>query len=88
MQADCYAGVWAHNAVRTGFYDEPFSKADIHQALDAAAAVGDDSIQRRSQGRVNPDAFTHGTSRQRAKWFGRGYAGGEPQRCDTFSGAI
>ncbi|NBE93196.1 hypothetical protein FE391_05335 [Nonomuraea sp. KC401] len=88
LQADCYAGVWARNAVRTGFYDEPFSEADIHQALSAAAAVGDDSIQRRSQGRVNPDAFTHGTSRQRAKWFSRGYESGEPQRCDTFSGAI
>ncbi|MEO3890564.1 neutral zinc metallopeptidase [Nonomuraea sp. B5E05] len=88
LQADCYAGVWARNAVRTGFYQEPFSEADIHQALSAAAAVGDDSIQRRSQGRVNPDAFTHGTSRQRAKWFSRGYESGRPQRCDTFSGDI
>ncbi|MEU5860178.1 neutral zinc metallopeptidase [Nonomuraea sp. NPDC047529] len=88
LQADCYAGVWAHNAVKTGFYREPFTQADINQALDAAAAVGDDSIQRRSQGRVTPDAFTHGTSQQREKWFGVGYDTGVPERCDTFSNGI
>ncbi|PRX63614.1 hypothetical protein B0I32_11064 [Nonomuraea fuscirosea] len=88
LQADCYAGVWAQNAVKTGFYEEPFSQNDIDQALSAAAAVGDDSIQRRTQGRVTPDGFTHGTSAQRAKWFRTGYDSGDPQRCDTFSGAI
>ncbi|SEG79011.1 hypothetical protein SAMN05444920_104661 [Nonomuraea solani] len=88
LQADCYAGVWAHNAVKTGFYDEPFSQTDIDQALSAAAAVGDDSIQRRSQRRVTPDAFTHGTSEQRKRWFGVGYDSGDPKRCDTFSTGI
>ncbi|PZG22343.1 KPN_02809 family neutral zinc metallopeptidase [Nonomuraea aridisoli] len=88
LQADCYAGVWAHNAVKTGFYEAPFTQADIDQALSAAAAVGDDSIQRRSQGRVTPDAFTHGTSEQRTRWFGVGYDTGDPTRCDTFSGRI
>ncbi|GIH29228.1 membrane protein [Acrocarpospora phusangensis] len=88
LQADCYAGVWAHNAVRTGFYAEPFSQRDIDQALSAAAAVGDDSIQKRVQGYVTPDGFTHGTSAQRTKWFSIGYQSGEPGRCDTFTGAI
>ncbi|WP_327088644.1 zinc metallopeptidase [Nonomuraea sp. NBC_01738] len=88
LQADCYAGVWANNAVRTGFYSQPFTQADIDEALSAAAAVGDDSIQRRVQGRVTPDTFTHGTSRQREKWFTVGYQYGDPKRCDTFTGSI
>ncbi|SDL54618.1 hypothetical protein SAMN05421874_123105 [Nonomuraea maritima] len=88
LQADCYAGVWAHNAVRTGFYEEPFTKSDIQQALNAAAAVGDDTIQRRTSGRVTPDAFTHGTSEQRTRWFNVGYETGDPKRCDTFTGVI
>lgn len=88
LQADCYAGVWAKQAVDTGFYSEAFTQSDIDQALSAAAAVGDDSIQRRTRGRVTPDAFTHGTSRQRKKWFTVGYESGDPKRCDTFSGSI
>ncbi|WP_214318967.1 KPN_02809 family neutral zinc metallopeptidase [Nonomuraea sediminis] len=88
LQADCYAGVWAHNAVKTGFYTRPFTQADIDEALNAASAVGDDSIQRRVRGRVTPESFTHGTSRQRAKWFTIGYQSGDPKRCDTFTGGI
>ncbi|WP_067173883.1 KPN_02809 family neutral zinc metallopeptidase [Microtetraspora niveoalba] len=88
LQADCYAGVWAKNAVSTGFYAKPFSDTDIRQALDAASAVGDDRIQEKARGRVSPENFTHGTSAQRMKWFKRGYSTGDPQRCDTFSGGI
>ncbi|GII52264.1 membrane protein [Planotetraspora thailandica] len=88
LQADCFAGVWARNAVNTGFYAKPFSDADIREALDAAAAVGDDRIQEQMRGRINPEAFTHGTSEQRTKWFGNGYRTGDPARCDTFSGGI
>ncbi|GAA1257520.1 neutral zinc metallopeptidase [Sphaerisporangium rubeum] len=88
LQADCYAGVWSKNAVNTGFYEKDFTKTEIQEALDAAAAVGDDRIQERSQGRVDPEAFTHGTSEQRMKWFTRGYESGAPDRCDTFAGDI
>ncbi|MFF4775459.1 neutral zinc metallopeptidase [Microtetraspora fusca] len=88
LQADCYAGVWAKNAVSTGFFAKPFSDADIRQALDAASAVGDDRIQEKARGRVSPENFTHGTSAQRMKWFKNGYGSGDPRRCDTFSGAI
>jgi uncharacterized protein len=88
LQADCYAGVWVKNAVSTGFFANPFSARDIQQALSAAQAVGDDRIQQRTQGYVQPDGFTHGTSEQRERWFTTGYETGDPNRCDTFSGAI
>ncbi|GAA2619029.1 neutral zinc metallopeptidase [Actinomadura fulvescens] len=87
LQADCYAGAWAKNAVSTGFLEQ-LTDTDIRQALSAAEAVGDDSIQRRTQGYVEPDGFTHGTSEQRRRWFTTGYESGDPRQCDTFSGGI
>jgi predicted metalloprotease len=84
LQADCYAGVWAHNAQSTGFI-EPLTQVQIAAADDAAKAVGDDRIQQATQGQVTPDSFTHGTSEQRVRWFTRGYKSGAPDDCDTFN---
>jgi predicted metalloprotease len=87
LQADCYAGVWAANAVETGLIEE-LTQADINEGLDAAAAIGDDRIQERTQGQANPETWTHGSSEQRRRWFSRGYEQGRPAACDTFSGSI
>jgi predicted metalloprotease len=82
LQADCYAGVWAHHAARSR---QLLESGDIEEGLRAASAIGDDRIQRETQGRVVPDAFTHGTSEQRARWFRRGLESGQPESCDTFA---
>ena len=87
LQADCYAGVWAANAVETGLIEE-LTQADIDEGIDAASAIGDDRIQERTQGQVNPETWTHGSSEQRRRWFSRGYEQGRPAMCDTFSGSI
>src|SRR5690554_1408258 len=79
LQADYYAGVWAH------YVKQYIESGDIEIALDAARAVGDDAIQKRLQGHVVPDSFTHGTSAQRMKWFKRGYESGDVLQGDTFS---
>ena len=83
LQADCLAGLWAHHADRDLQVVEP---GDIDEAINAAGAIGDDRLQRRAGGTVVPDAFTHGSSAQRVRWFRRGFETGDIEACDTFSG--
>ena len=80
LQADCYAGVWASQAVKSGL----FERGDIEKAFNAAESVGDDRLQKRSQGYVVPDSFTHGTSAQRLQWFKVGLNSGNPAQCNPF----
>jgi predicted metalloprotease len=87
LQADCYAGLWVGNALDTGFVED-LTRQDVADALDAAAAVGDDRIQERTQGRVVPESWTHGSAEQRQSWFVRGIEGSGPQSCDTFTGRV
>lgn len=84
LQADCYAGVWGYSMQQQGVLEA----GDLEEALNAATAIGDDRLQKRSQGVVTPDTFTHGTSAQRYTWFKRGMDSGNPAQCDTFSGKI
>jgi predicted metalloprotease len=81
LQADCYAGIWAHHAERSR---QILEQGDLEEALAAASAVGDDTIQKRMQGYVQPESFTHGTAQQRMQWFKRGLETGAMQSCDTF----
>jgi hypothetical protein len=80
LQADCYAGVWA----KTTEQRQLLEAGDIDEALRAASVIGDDALQRQSQGTVRPETFTHGSSEQRVRWFKRGYESGDPAACDTF----
>lgn len=82
LQADCFAGVWAHSTAQRNLLDA----GDVDEALAAASAVGDDRIQQRNSGRINVDGFTHGSAAQRSQWFKRGFDSGDPGSCNTFTG--
>ena len=84
LQADCYAGVWANSTDQRRLLEQ----GDVEEGLNAASAVGDDRIQRATEGSVHPESFTHGSAAQRAAWFKRGFTSGRPDACDTFAGAI
>ena len=88
LQADCYAGVWGHEASKTGRFEAghvELEPGDAEEALRAAGAIGDDRLQRMATGRVAPERFTHGSSAQRMEWFRRGMSSGDPRQCDTFA---
>lgn len=85
LQADFYAGVWAHHTQRSTGFMEP---GDLEEALNAASAIGDDRLQQRSTGRVVPDSFTHGTSAQRVRWFKKGFETGDVSQGDTFNATV
>jgi predicted metalloprotease len=80
LQADCFAGIWGNSTNERRLLDQ----GDVEEALDAAAAIGDDRIQRQTTGMVRPESFTHGSSRERVAWFRRGLESGNPETCDTF----
>jgi predicted metalloprotease len=81
LQADCFAGVWGHYTAKRGLVD----RADVAAALNAAAQIGDDRLQKRAQGYVVPEAFTHGSAAQRVQWFQKGLESGDPDQCNTFT---
>ncbi|MFJ4759375.1 neutral zinc metallopeptidase [Kocuria marina] len=87
LQADCYAGMWAHHATEPGgaVQLEPITRTQLADAIEAAGAIGDDRIQETTQGRANPESFTHGTSAQRQAWFLTGYQTGDIRACNTFT---
>ena len=86
LQADCYAGVWAANAAAVSNGAVALEAGDLEEGMRTAAAIGDDTLQRRQGGRVVPEGFTHGSSAQRVEWLRRGYQSGDPAACDSFSG--
>jgi hypothetical protein len=81
LQADCFAGIWAHSTQQRGLLEE----GDVDEAMNAAAAVGDDRIQRMAGHRVNPETWTHGSAAERSSWFHRGFESGQISSCDTFA---
>ena len=90
LQADCYAGVWGHEAAKPGRFAAgrvELDPGDVEEGLNAASAIGDDRLQKQSQGRVAPESFTQGRSAQRVSWFKRGMESGDPRACDTFADA-
>ena len=85
LQADCYAGVWAAHAATASNGRVALERGDMEEGLKTANAIGDDMLQKRSQGRVTPEAFTHGSAEQRMEWLSRGYQTGDPRQGDTFN---
>ena len=84
LQADCFAGIWAHFTDQKGILE----KGDLEEALNAAQQIGDDTLQKKMQGYVVPESFNHGTSQQRMTWFKRGFDSGKLQDCDTFNNPV